>query len=94
MRHEKDLATSRPEFFRNLAVALRGLDYTVDGDHITVNSGEGKIKMIISPLPERVLSQLLKVERWQLVMEFTGFSEKAHDEFLAGFDLAFRRGGG
>ena len=30
MIHEKDLATSRPEFFRNLAIALRGMEHNID----------------------------------------------------------------
>ena len=94
MIHEKDLATSRTEFFRNLAVALRGLDHKIDGDHITVGSGNKKIDLKLSPLPHRQLSPLLKLERWHLSMEFTGYSEKARDDFLARFDLAFQRGGG
>ncbi|NNE23291.1 MAG: hypothetical protein HKN11_11855 [Rhizobiales bacterium] len=94
MIHEKDLATSRPEFFRNLAVALNGMAHEINGDHITVGSGATTIDMRLAPLPPRVLSPLLKLERWKLTMEFNGHTDKSRDEFLAVFDQAFRRGGG
>ena len=42
---------SRTEFFRNLAVALRGMDHEIDGDHITVGGGNKKIDLKLSPLP-------------------------------------------
>lgn len=94
MIHEKDLATSRPEFFRNLGVALKGMDHKIDGDRITVGTGARTIEMHLSPLPPRVLSPLLKLERWNLTMQFNGHTDQARDEFLAVFDQAFRRGGG
>ncbi len=94
MIHEKDLATSRPEFFRNLGIALRGMEHNIDGDHITVGKGGKTIAMHLTPLPHRVLSPLLKLERWKLTIEFTGYTDAKRDEFLAVFDQAFRRGGG
>lgn len=94
MIHEKDLATSRPEFFRNLAIALRGMDHEINGDRITVGKGAKTIAMHLTALPPRVLSPLLKLERWHLTMEFHGYTDKTRDQFLAIFDQAFRRGGG
>ena len=94
MIHEKDLATSRPEFFRNLAIALQGMAHEIDGDHITVGTGAETIAMHLTPLPPRVLSPLLKLERWKLTMQFNGHTDTSRDEFLAVFDQAFRRGGG
>ena len=61
---------------------------------IIVNGQNQKIEMKLSQLPHRVLSGLLKVERWKLEMEFTGYSQEEYDQFLARFDQAFRRGGG
>lgn len=94
MIHEKDLATSRPEFFRNLAIALKGMDHEINGGHITVGKGTKTIAMQLTPLPPRVLSPLLKLERWNLTMQFNGHTNETRDEFLAIFDQAFRRGGG
>lgn len=94
MLHEKDLATSRPEFFRNLAIALKGMEHQINGDHIAVGTGEKTIAMHLTPLPPRILSPLLKLERWNLTMQFSGYTDKTRNEFLAVFDQAFRRGGG
>jgi len=94
MIHKKDLATSRPEFFRNLDVALKGQPYDIQGDQITVASGEKRIEMHIAPLPARQLGPLLSLERWQLTMEFTDYTDADREAFLASFDQAFRRGGG
>ena len=94
MLQEKDLATSRPEFLRNLAIALKGMEHEIDGDRITVGKGAKTIAMSLTALPPRVLSPLLKLERWNLTMEFNGHTEKSREEFLAVFDQAFRRGGG
>ncbi len=94
MMLEKDLATSRPEFFRNLAVALRGLAHEIDGNHIVVGSGDRRIDLELSPLPPRVLSPLTSMERWKLMIPFTGYTDEDRDRFMARFDQAFRRGGG
>ncbi len=94
MIHEKDLATSRSEFFRNLKAALRGHDYKIDGDHIVVAGRDRRVDITLSPLPARVLSPLLKLERWKVTLTFTGYPRDAYDAFLASFDKAFQRGGG
>ena len=94
MIHEKDMATSRAEFFRNLDVALRGMDYAVDGDLVTVEDGGKRIDVQLSPLPPRVLSALIKLERWKVSFEFAGFGEGEAEAFIARFDRAFQRGGG
>ena len=91
---EKDLATSRPEFFRNLAVALKGIPHSIDGDRIAVGEGKQRIDMQLSPLPHRRLSPLLKLERWKLTMHFIDYGQEERDSFLNRFDHAFRRGGG
>lgn len=88
------MATSRPEFFRSLDVALKGMDYTVNGDHIVVEDGEKRIDVRLSPLPPRVLSTLLKMERWKVSLEFAGYGGSEAEAFIARFDQAFQRGGG
>ena len=91
---EKDLATSRKEFFRNLDVALHGMEHRIDGDHIIVAEGAQRIDLTLSPLPPRQLSPLLKLERWHLTISFSGQDAGQREAFLNRFDLAFQRGGG
>ncbi len=94
MMVEKDMTTSRGEFFRNLAAALRGIDYQVDGDMIVAAEPGRRIDISLSPLPARILSPLLRLERWKVTLAFTGYSRDDHDAFMAKFDQAFQRGGG
>ncbi len=94
MIHEKDMSTTRPEFFRCLDVALDGLEHEVDGNHIVVRDGSKSIDLLLSPLPPRILSVTVHMERWLLRMEFVGYSEIQRDGFLKQFDRAFHRGGG
>ncbi|HHI82956.1 MAG TPA: hypothetical protein ENJ99_07355 [Rhizobiales bacterium] len=94
LTHEKDMTTTRREFYRNLAVALRGQDYETRNDVTTIGSGEQNIKIAISPLPPRTLSPLMALERWQVKFDFHGYTDDEKSAFLAHFDKAFQRGGG
>ncbi len=94
MIHEKDMSTTRPEFFRCLGGALANLEHEIAGDHIVVHEGSKSIEMTLAPLPPRVLSITVQMERWLLRMEFIGYSKGQSDDFLKQFDRAFHRGGG
>ena len=92
--YEKDMATSRSEFFRNLAIALEGMDYVVEGDRVRVDGEERQVGIVLSALPARVLSPLLKLERWKVTIVLDGFPAAAEQAFMARFDQVFQRGGG
>ncbi|MCP4934155.1 MAG: hypothetical protein GY927_08105 [bacterium] len=91
---EMDMTTTRPEFFRCLEVALRGMPWKINGDHIIAGEEGKKIDLKLSPLPARQLSQLLALERWKLVIEFGHHSEEERSAFMTKFKQAFHRGGG
>lgn len=88
------MTTTKAEFFRSLKVALRDLPSVIGDDRIVVEETGRRIEMLLSPLPPRRLSGQLVLQRWQLTMEFSGYSEDARKDFLIRFDRAFQRGGG
>ena len=91
---EKDMTTTRREFYRNLATVLHDLDHTTTGDETTITSNGKTITIAIHRLPARALSPLMKLERWQVKIRFDSHTEQQRKTFLARFDKAFQRGGG
>ena len=94
MQHVKDMALSKRDFQRSIKIAMDGLDYTIDGDTVTSGTDEHGIKIQLEPLPERVLSALVKLERWRVTIAISGYDDQAEAEFMTRFDRAFQRGGG
>ena len=88
------MATTRREFLRNLDNALAGMDYTVDGDRISTEANGRMVEITLAPLPARVLSPLLKLERWKVTIEFEGYNAAGEQAFMDRFDQVFQRGGG
>lgn len=88
------MTTTRNEFFRNLKVAMRGLIYEIDGDHITVGEKDNIINLDLLALPPREIGPTISFERWQLTISFTSQSDEQRANFMYTFDRAFHRGGG
>ena len=94
MDYEKDMALSKGEFLRSIKIAMDGVDYTVDGNTVTTGTNDKGIKILLEPLPARILSALIKLERWRVNISISGYDEEAEAEFMTRFDRAFQRGGG
>ncbi len=90
----KDMTTTRNEFFRNLKVAMRGIPYEVDGDHITAGEPDDIINLDLLALPPREIGPTVSFERWQLTISFTTQSNDERTKFMHTFDRAYHRGGG
>ena len=90
----KDMTTTRREFFRNLKVAMRGIPYLIDGDHITAGKPDEIVNLDLTPLPPRNIGPTVSFERWQLTITFTTQSNAQRAQFMRTFDRAFHRGGG
>ena len=88
------MATSRREFLRNLDIALRGMAYVCDGDRVTTGKDGRTVEITLSPLPARVLSPLLKLERWKVTITLEGYDAIDEHAFMDRFDQVFQRGGG
>lgn len=94
MEYVKDMALSKRDFLRSIKIAMDGLDYAVDGDTVTSGTDDRGIKIQLEPLPKRVLSALIKLERWRVTISIAGYDENAEADFMTRFDRAFQRGGG
>ena len=94
MDYVKDMALSKRDFLRSIKIAMEGADYAVDGDTVTAGSDEKGIKILLEPLPARVLSALVKLERWRVTISISGYDDEAEAAFMTRFDRAFQRGGG
>ena len=94
MDYVKDMALSKREFERSVKIAMDGMDYTLHGDTLTSGTDDHGIKIQLEPLPARVLSALIKLERWRVTISISGYDESAEADFMTRFDRAFQRGGG
>lgn len=94
MTYVKDMALNLADFLRGLDAAMGGLPYRVVERRVTSGTPEKGIEIEIDPLPPRVLGGLLKVERSQVTLVFSGYGERERNDFLIRFDRAYQRGGG
>ena len=56
--------------------------------------GLKNLRISIDPLPPRILGGLMKIERSEVTLSFSGYSPAEEEAFLAQFDRAYQRGGG
>ena len=89
-----DMTTTRTEFFRNLKVALRDMDSSIDGNYIKATSDDIEVTLKISPIAPLVLGPSLELECWKVTIEIDENSEEQREAFMKTFWRAFHRGGG
>ncbi len=92
--HSKDMALSRAEFERSLKVLWAGKTYRTDGERYVLKEAGRQAAISLKELPARQLSGLLKLSRFQVTIELTGYDAAQEAAFLAAFDQTFQRGGG
>ena len=90
----KDMALTLEDFRRGLPAALAGLDYQFDGSTVHAGDETKGFTITVKPLPKRVLSSLLSVERSEVTITFNGYDENERAQFMQRFDRAYQRGGG
>ena len=88
------MSATPDEFFRSLAhfAPDRRFDHTQTSFSFPLQEGEAVISF--KTLPERRVTSLLFLPQLEVTLRFTNVDETAQTQFLEGFDLAFRRGGG
>lgn len=90
---EREMTISHADFLRTLPAALNGLQHEISGNEITVTDGKRKLQIILSPEFQRHFGPI-PLPVTHVVLTFKGFSDSERENFLARYDLAYRRGGG
>ncbi|MDC0948244.1 hypothetical protein OAS86_02715 [Gammaproteobacteria bacterium] len=92
VHHHDEMGYSRAEFLGMLSAALRGYDYRLEGNRISIDHPAGRLRIDFGPEGQRQIA-LLTLPTLDVRFE----AELPPDEwraFKARFDLAMRRGGG
>jgi hypothetical protein len=89
----RDTAITVPDFFRLLPRALDGECYTTTSDRVAVGDADHGVVITIRPLEPRRIA-LLKIDRCEVVLTFTGYTTEEREAFFIRFDRAYQRGGG
>ncbi len=84
---------TRDAFLRNLPAAVAHVPFEVVGDQIRHGHPERSWRIVLTPLADRSLG-LLRFARHDVAIYLTGFDPRAAADFLARFELHYRRGGG
>ena len=89
----KDMAITHTDFFRSLAPLLQGVRHEVSEQGVTIWPGQGHVAIRLGPEDTRALGNF-KLPRTRVELNFHDCPAEAITEFIARFDLRFRRGGG
>jgi hypothetical protein len=88
-----EMSITRAEFLRALPAAVNRDPFVDEGDAFVHRQGERRWRIGFNPLPEFHMGPV-RLERHRIDFGFEGYSEAEIAEFLARFELHFRRGGG
>lgn len=84
---------SEPEWRAALVRAVGTCPMHVQGQHATVEVGQGHVRIAWTVLPNRTIA-LLSMPRMQVEFVFDAVDEPARLAFMRFFDLTVQRGGG
>lgn len=89
----REMAVSRADFLRLLALALGDESYSLAENTVTVADGKRRLTLRLSPEAQRKLGSL-RFPVISIEMEFQGYSEGESERWLARLDRYFQRAGG
>lgn len=89
----KDMTITHADFFRTVQPLLEGQDHDLRADGLTIRRGDAHIDIELGPEGARELGNF-RLPRTRVEIRFSGCEPAAIAQFLARFDMRFRRGGG
>ena len=92
-RLSRDMGCTVADLQRWMPGAANGQPIRWQSNGCEIGLGTGQVALAWTPLPPRRIA-LLRIERLQLDMVFSGCSAAIRSSFLAHFDAYTRRGGG
>lgn len=88
-----DMTTTRADFLRLLPAAVNHVAFVEEGEAFVYRDDSRSWRIGFQPLPRLQLG-LIRLERHRIAFAFTGYSTAEIEDFMARFELHFRRGGG
>lgn len=88
-----EMTITRADFRRLLPAAVNHVPFVEEDAAFVHRDGARSWRIGVEPLPLLRLG-LIRLERHQIDFDFDGYSPKEIDEFMARFEMYFRRGGG
>ncbi len=88
-----EMSITRADFRRLLPAAVNHVAFVEEDGGFRYCEGERGWRIRMQPLPQLRLG-LIRLERHQIDFSFTAYSVKEIEDFMARFEMYFRRGGG
>ena len=88
-----EMTITRADFRRLLPAAVDHVPYAEVDEAFVHRDGERGWRIGLASLPQLEIG-LIRLERHRVDFDFDGYSPREVDEFMARFELYFRRGGG
>ncbi len=88
-----EMTTTRADFRRLLPAAVNHVAFVEDDRGFLHRDGERGWRIGLASLPKLEIG-LIRLERHRVDFDFDGYSPREIDEFMARFEMYFRRGGG
>jgi hypothetical protein len=89
----QDMTIARDEFLRSLPAAVDHAEFRVDGDEIRPLDPRRKWRIVIAALADLAIG-MIRLPRHRVEIYLTDCGVEETRQFLARFELYFRRGGG
>lgn len=88
-----EMTITRPDFRRLLPAAVNHVAFVENDNAFTHSEGARSWRIGLQPLPLLRLGRV-RLERQQVDFAFAGYSAQEIEDFMARFEMYFRRGGG
>jgi len=88
-----EMTTTRAEFLRLLPAAVNHLRFVEEDGTFVHRDGARRWRIGLTPLSDLRLG-MIRLERYGIDIDFAGYSDAEIADYLARFELYFRRGGG
>lgn len=93
IQFNRDMGITHADFFRLLPKAINGRAYAVKQNKVFIVERERQVVLSLSPQGERVIASL-RLPATRVDFTFSNYSKAEVNQFMAHFELYFRRGGG
>jgi hypothetical protein len=88
-----EMTTTRAELRRLLPAAVNHVPFVEEDGAFVHREGARSWRIRIEPLPQLRVGAV-RLERYRIDFDFSGFAAGEIEDFMARFELHFRRGGG